>query len=516
MGHRRWIEGDVEAMTPLQAAMEHNALYLAYVNAIEWKQETQDENNRLDLELDEARKRIAELESPLRVPFSDAQIERMAKAARECGLAGGPSLPIVWRDCIRAALAAGGLEPCADPDDPADPADVAPSTPIIADLHKQLEAARREVDEVRRHISVTMSREYQARKEASELRRNLSLLHDGETVEGVIVERDHYQIRLDHAKQDIAALREITTGAAIQQMHDATCDMTRGEALGAVLDSEDAVPRWLCPECDKAVWVESYCDDYPRCSECGYTDAPGDPDPAPTDAALASEDEVEALARVMWQAGMRLIGDPPDDWTWEDAEQDAYRAEARAAIAHLRKRPEGLPIRCIFCSHESLTLAGLREHSAQCKSHPLWREPESAERPKGLPTARDLAILSHKAKLKVGYASHSYERLSDFYIKSLDVGAEAILSALAPWLRDPVGWELDVMASDDGKPFYSQTELDWLKSRIRPAFKCKECAGFAEQVAEQVRKTEDLERRVAIIVQAKQHLDAARTALDGE
>ena len=38
----------------------------------------------------------------------------------------------------------------------------------------------------------------------------------------------------------------------------------------------------------------------------------------------------------------------------------------------------------------------------------------------------------------------------------------------------------------------------------------------AEQVAEQARKVEDLEQRVAVITQAKQHLNAARAALEGE
>jgi len=98
----------------------------------------------------------------IRVPFSDAQIQRMGAAALKASFTKNMS----WSDIIRAALAAGCLEPCAVPE--YDPADVALSTPIIADLHKQLEAARREVDEVRRHISVTMSREHQARREAQE------------------------------------------------------------------------------------------------------------------------------------------------------------------------------------------------------------------------------------------------------------------------------------------------------------------------------------------------------------
>ena len=101
-------------------------------------------------------------------------------------------------DAARVPCAVPGYEPS--------------STPIITDLHKQLEAARREVDEVRRHISVTMSREHQARKEAQEAKRELAALHPGETVEGVIMERDHYRIRLERADADLRECAGVPAG----------------------------------------------------------------------------------------------------------------------------------------------------------------------------------------------------------------------------------------------------------------------------------------------------------------
>lgn len=131
--------------------MEKQIFDLAAQNA-----ETQDENNRLDRELDEARKRIAELEAPTRVPFSDAHIERMAKAAytarmrREEKSRCWDEIPLMskdaWRQGIRAALAAGGLEPCAVPDYDPDDVALAPTGTVLRD---RLVEAERKVENQR-------------------------------------------------------------------------------------------------------------------------------------------------------------------------------------------------------------------------------------------------------------------------------------------------------------------------------------------------------------------------------
>jgi hypothetical protein len=153
MDHRKWKtwdcmnivdEADVR-IVPVAAVSEHNDLFDAWERALRYNSETLEENNRLDRELDEARKRIEELEAPpvinkvtglptgeyvpLRVPFSDEQIERMAAAARAAWAGGccwegmSDTVHRQWRSTIRAALAAGGLEPCPVPE--YDPADVA-------------------------------------------------------------------------------------------------------------------------------------------------------------------------------------------------------------------------------------------------------------------------------------------------------------------------------------------------------------------------------------------------------
>ena len=192
---------------------------------------------------------------PAEVPFSDAQIERMANTC--CNTFHGLNYWIhtpyqhLWRSAIRAALAAGGLEPCAVPGYEPD------STHIIADLHKQLEAARREVDEVRRHISVTMSREHQARKEAGEAKRELAALHPGETVEGVIMERDHYRIRLERADADLRECAGVPAGWELDvtavDMWNRYNETDEGtiESMQAVLDlcHSRIRPAFECKEC---------------------------------------------------------------------------------------------------------------------------------------------------------------------------------------------------------------------------------------------------------------------------
>jgi len=148
MGHRKWSFGSAPAaeVSLKELEREHGELYDEWRASERRVMETLDENNRLDreldearqaqdnlifqrndfrhwhmneqkkvadltAELDEARKRIAELESPIRVPFSDDQIERMASAALKASFTKNMS----WSDIIRAALAAGCLEPCAVP-----------------------------------------------------------------------------------------------------------------------------------------------------------------------------------------------------------------------------------------------------------------------------------------------------------------------------------------------------------------------------------------------------------------
>ena len=173
MGHRKWSFGSAPAaeVSLKELEREHGELYDEWRASERRVMETLDENNRLDRELDEARqaqdnlifqrndfrhwhmneqkkvadltaeldaarKCIAELESPARVPFSDDQIERMASAALKASFTKNMS----WSDIIRAALAAGCLEPCAVSEyEPADVA-LAPTGHVLRDRLVDAEA----------------------------------------------------------------------------------------------------------------------------------------------------------------------------------------------------------------------------------------------------------------------------------------------------------------------------------------------------------------------------------------
>ena len=164
-----------------------------------------------------------------------------------------------------------------------------------------------------------------------------------------------------------------------------------------------------------------------------------------TGAVLASEDEVEALARVLHDAYAisrhnEGLGEPR---LWADIEPSLKAArinQARAAIAHMRKRPEGLPTR--------EQAEAKWEEVDRTPSHrgDKWRAfydwilpllPETAtqpEIPNGLPTREELVVMVDDACRDGGDSRHI---------------ADAILAALTPYLRDPVGKpELDVTAEE--------------------------------------------------------------------
>lgn len=118
-----------------------------------------------------------------------------------------------------------------------------------------------------------------------------------------------------------------------------------------------------------------------------------------------------------------------------------------------------------------------------------WKA-KATETPKGLPSVQDL----HDA-YSAGLASKSINEVHPTW------GSFA-LTALRPWLREPMGWELDVTA-DELAPLYWRARgtndnirefdqlcendkkqilnglafsIDLCRSRIRPTFECAECA----------------------------------------
>lgn len=136
------------------------------------------------------------------------------------------------------------------------------------------------------------------------------------------------------------------------------------------------------------------------------------------------------------------------------------------------------------------------------------------QRPEGLPTAEEL---------KQVYRDGWNEGAGGDTCAS---GITAILAALAPWLREPVGWELDVTAeelSDILLPVHRQsvtvmqatrTILDLCRSRIRPTFECKECAVIRAERDEINKNYMGLVDLLLPYLRAAQAEAAARAALD--
>lgn len=179
-------------------------------------------------------------------------------------------------------------------------------------------------------------------------------------------------------------------------------------------------------------------------------------------------DEVEALAWVIY--GVRHHG-----WKWEQAKEWSL-AQARAAIAHMRKRPEGLPT---------------REQLAQIYNRAYYD--------------------SAPEKCRV-----NWESIPEACREDMVRGIDAILTELAPFLRDPVGWKLDVTAqqiittSKEAHDKCCETAdginksdwevacaiLDLCRSSIRPTFECKECAKWKAERDVMYRDWDDCRNRM--------------------
>jgi len=132
----------------------------------------------------------------------------------------------------------------------------------------------------------------------------------------------------------------------------------------------------------------------------------------------------------------------------------------------------------LLASLHGYSLAALKEHSGKCEAHPF------ATRPKGLPTMGDLREIGVHA-----YLSHDSAKRENAgcMVDPMGAAADAILTALSPWLHDTVGCELDVHPDqielykwvtepDGGYAYAAQQAIDLCRSRIRPVYECKECA----------------------------------------
>jgi len=185
------------------------------------------------------------------------------------------------------------------------------------------------------------------------------------------------------------------------------------------------------------------------------------------DAVMASADQVEALARVLREAYAKHDGDAPEVYPIL-----GFRIEARAAIAHLSKRPE-----------------------VSTKPVDLW------------------TVITSIVDVRVDCDGCDYVEVDRTSVSDLEV-------ALRPWLRDPGGCELDVTAieianiihtasvgaiSETWKCTAAQRVLDLCRKRIR---ECKECAGLKQRL-----------HHAAVAwnaVRSHEAIDALDAALEGE
>jgi len=177
--------------------------------------------------------------------------------------------------------------------------------------------------------------------------RELEALHPGETVEGVLMERDSLLIQLDHAKQDLAALRQPVGPDAWKTPLEMTApnkhkikihgdgDAVSIENTAYMVNTTVGVVLAPADAARAAQWLASYAAAHgcPASGAIQYKRNPANDGfvNMPTDA------QVEALARVLRDAHWEHHGLSKQD----DAAPGFYSACARAAYDHIGRVPVG-------------------------------------------------------------------------------------------------------------------------------------------------------------------------------
>jgi hypothetical protein len=253
---------------------------------------------------------------------------------------------------------------------------------------------------------------------------------------------DHKQTITEGYKAEIAALRERASVPVKVRWGGDTYDYDR---LAEELSNGN---QW----CWNGMMVEHA---FKAFASHAVIDAPvGVPSVDPT------TDQVEALARVLEDATAE---------GFEEEHRTYMRRLARAAIAHLSTRPEGLP------------------------------------------TAEELAKVARNTwhKLSATHSRLRWEDAPELDKQRFSACAEAILAALRPWLRDPAGWELDVTEQAirnawlDGEAVGNSWDaarkvIDLCRSRIEPVYECKECVGKDAKLRALDKAIADLATRAAL------------------
>jgi len=440
--------------------------------------------------------------APIRVPFSDAQIERMAEAAHtrrmrdEERTKHWKDLPLfakdAWRQGIRAALAAGGLEPCAVPEyDPADVA-LAPTGRVLRDRLVEAEA---KIERQRKNLRQL----YEARARDAQLIAELRAEVDEDNaaaasvnallvqVQNLTAERDRLRVGWENSHKAEEELETALAQLGAQEIELADLRFYQRE-FASVSAERDALKahRRRVQEDLQAFGPEEMEDTAKSIRKLAYEltsqNEALEQERDALRAKLQPTDQVEALARVLEEATAE---------GFEEEHRTYMRRHARAAIAHLSTRPEGLPT-----------------------ADDLWR------------------LICSIEEMQYDWKGIEYIELEQGDMSNL-------LTALRPWLRDPVGCELDVTAEevfDEGCRAYMQSSgittkpemdrddraevqavIDLCRSRIRPVFECKECAKKDTRIDMYDRQQNMMAKSIEVQRQGLERAAAAaRAALEGE
>lgn len=483
--------------------------------------------------------------APIRVPFSDAQIEAMAKACADTWhreqdwYQGFDNVgKQQWRDSIRAALAAGGLEPCAVPE--YRPQDVALNARIARATSRDL----REIA-IHAYLSHEQAKRENAGCMVDPMGAAVEAIRDALSTDNGLV--DHLQGELKAATERISrvsaksnrrrvALKALNRTVAGQS--DLIQRFLRTGKEPVPLVNAAAPERASDEELAKAGWDavrlrRGNCDETWENTTPGtrgwYYDA---------SAAVRARVEAPLLAEIAeLRAGMErqreAIRDREKGELEACAEIDTLRAELDPAKPGSEYTAKTIVHRVYSCPTRAEAEEKFVELTKATNGRSIaldfrdWLLPLlPAERPEGMPARDDMAkwiyqLWTGNCGIRPDWDSWGNKH---FFVKQ----ADGLLEVLAPWIREPTGWELDVTAQvmaqeyakhESKSPLLSMEHVrELVISRIRPTFgACKECEKLKLRL-EDSQRMED--KRLEVMHRYEQDIKKAHAvlsaALEGE
>lgn len=454
MTHRKWTPGALMAKAYRDITEEHNATVDALEAAL----------------------------APIRVPFSDAQIEKMAMAARiELKIDAdwdwlSSDRRDEWINAIRAALAAGGLEPCAVPDYA--PEDVAFSSKrasvvelreIGVDAYLSHDTAKREnagcmVDPMQAATIAVRSRvEAPLLAEIRHLRSKLASAHQKTERQAAELTK-LYHLRQGDAGERARLEQELATERDKANRFDATAqglsEIVDGQkrdkdTLRAELEAVKAERDEMCHQQTKR------CMSWRRCFNLAFR--------------LKNKYRAELAA-------LRQPVDVPS------VEECSKLAQASLRDAQLSGLGNGEQIYVVARDVRDAVLAGV---GAQPTATPTDAQVEALAR-----------VLDTAYEIEAG--GHTMWRDQSPYHQ--DRRCAQARAAYAHIGRVPVGWELnvtadviEVIARSSSRQTRAKEILDLCRSRIKPIYECKECAKVKAERDAFCRSWDDCRNRLCVI-----------------